>query len=160
MSNPGRLSSELHVKNVRCLFEQALCCLRHHAEVWLAYSKFELGQSAADPMAGGLQDNVKFSKTVLSEGIECNPQLTLLRVALAELEESSGNISAARDALRAAFVDIPNAFTFSVLQKFIRRFDGKTAARKFFSETMSARLDGLLNFEVGIIHSDCGAVRN
>lgn len=143
------MSSELHGRNMRCYFERALCCLRHHAEVWLAYSRFEQAQPIdTDESAAGAHDNIKISKAILMEGIECNSHVAILRVALAELEEASGNTMAARETLRSAFRDIPSAFTFSVLQRHIRRLDGKLQARKFFSDTMSARLDGALNFEV------------
>lgn len=150
IENPGHLTPELHVANVRCLFERALCCHRHHAEVWMAYSRFELEQpQITEATTAGLpSDSLKQAKAVLKEGIKCNAQMSILRIALAELEEATGGVAAAREVLRQAFLETPNAFTFSVLQRHIRRVGGKTEARKFFSETMAARLDGVLNYEV------------
>ena len=46
------------------------------------------------------------------------------RIALAELEEVSGNLVAAKRALHSSFDNIPSGFTFSLLQRFVRRIEG------------------------------------
>lgn len=155
LSNPCNLSPDLQRNSMRCLFERALCCHRHHPEVWLTFSRFELNQTYESDSSNNLVqvasfdgDAKKMCKSILMEGVECNTGVAILRIALAELEESSGNAGGAREILRQLFADAPSAFTFSVLQRHIRRLDGRTAARRLFSDTMSARLDGTLNYEV------------
>jgi hypothetical protein len=74
--------------------------------------------------------------------------VALLRLAYAELEEKLGNLDLANDILRGCFQAIPAGFTFSVLQRFVRRREGVTAARKLFSETLPLRQDKALAFEV------------
>jgi hypothetical protein len=153
LGNSGNLIAELHYANMRCVFERALCCHRHNAEVWLSFAQYEnklRAVSAEDAAPDTPADAARRAKAVLQEGADCNAGVAVLRVALAELEEGCGRAAAARDALRMAYTEIPNPFTFSVLQRHIRRLDGKTAARSFFSESMPARLDGVLNYEVGL----------
>lgn len=94
--------------------------------------------------AGGLAE----AKAVLREALDCNAQVASLRIALAELEEEGGDVDAAKDTLRAAFAAMPSGFTFSVMQRLVRRTEGIVAARKCFSDTMSLRCDGSLDHEV------------
>lgn len=153
LENPGNLCPELHAINMRCIYGRALCCHRHNAEVWLSYARYEsqlVNLWDGSSSTGTSPEATKRSKALLQEAIECNSGVSILRIALAELEETNSNPTVARETLRSAFVENPNPFTFSVLQRHIRRLEGKTAARLFFSETMPARLDGILNFEVSL----------
>lgn len=50
-----------------------------------------------------------------------------------------GKLEAAKEVLRVTFEQNPCGFTFSLLQKFIRRNLGITAARRLFSETQAMR---------------------
>lgn len=121
------------------VFDQALAAFRFHAEVWLSYAQYELGQQPP---------RVAEARAILKEAIDLIPNVSFLRIALAELEEVHGGADAARDLLRTSFEKLPSALTFSVYQRFIRRTDGMNAARKLFSETFSLRADKTLGTEV------------
>ena len=150
-TNPGNLSSELHTQDMRCIFERALCCYRHNAEVWLSYARYEYSpKPVLGSVLSGSLEAENLSKSIIREGIECNTGVFVLRAALAELEEVCGNLAAARDVLRQSYADIPNPFVFSVLQRHVRRLDGIIPARSLFSDTMCARLEGILNYEVSL----------
>ena len=69
---------------------------------------------------------------------------------MAEFEEQHNSIDAAYEVLKSAFDRVPSAFTFALLQRVTRRRDGKVAARRLFSETLSMRKDGVLGCEVGM----------
>lgn len=89
------------------------------------------------------------ARSVCLLAIECNPSVSLLRVALAELEEVAGSNEAAEAVLRETFQTVPCGFTFALYQRFVRRTSGKLAARKLFSGTMGLRSsDPQLGFEV------------
>ena len=130
MTNPDNLSSEQHDSLMMLIFEQSLCCLLHHPEVWMTYAKFRQQTSGANE-----------ARVVYREAIEIIPDVVALRLALAELEEGEGSREASRNILRAAFEKIPCAFTFSALQRFVRRTEGMSAARKLFSTTLPTRMD-------------------
>jgi hypothetical protein len=72
----------------------------------------------------------------------------MLWLELSELEERFNGVDAAAEVLRNAFDQIPSAFSFALLQRVIRRRDGKSAARKVFAETIALRHEGVLGFEV------------
>ena len=86
-------------------------------------------------------DGIVEARNVYAEAINIIPDVVSLRLALAELEESNGNTESSKIVLRTAFERIPCAFTFSALQRFIRRRDGVTAGRKLFSDTLAVRKD-------------------
>lgn len=90
--------------------------LRLHPEVWIELSRLE--QSQVPP-------RVTEARAVLKEGIDLIPDIALLRIGLAEFEESQSNFEAAREAYRGAFEAVPCALTFSSFQKFVRRREGQ-----------------------------------
>lgn len=137
--NPDNLPSESLKEAMQMVYEQCLCCMRFHPEVWLSLAKFKIqgGRSCIDD-----------ARLVFEEAIETLPNVAFLRVAYSELEEHYGSNDKARDILAAAFAQLPSGLTFSVLQRFIRRRDGIVAARKFFSDTLPMRLDKKLGYEV------------
>ena len=131
---------EFHNKMMKMIFEQCLCCLLHHPEIWMTYAKFQQVVSGAND-----------ARNVYKEAIDVIPEVVSLRLALAELEESLGNKVASKVVLKTALEKIPCAFTFSALQKFVRRTEGIIAARKLFSDTLPVRQDAsreLLGLEV------------
>lgn len=138
MTNPDNLSKEPHHALMRLVYEQCLCCLLHHPEVWMSYARLQLD-------AGGATD----ARTVYRQAIEVVPDVVALRVALAELEEAQGNQDAAKGILKGAFDKLPCAFTFATYQRFVRRKEGISAARKVFSETLTLRRD-LSNEALGL----------
>jgi hypothetical protein len=155
LSNPCNLDAQQQRQYIRAVFDRALCCHRHHPEVWLSLARFELNagptstsDSTSSKTAGSDGGNILEAKSVLREALGCNPHVACLRVALAELEEECGDLEAAKETLRAAFAAMPSGFTFSVLQRFVRRTEGIVAARKCFSDTISLRCDGTLDHEV------------
>ena len=113
---------------MKFIFGQCLCCLLHHTEVWMTYAKFRQ-----------TTDGIVDARNIYVEAIEIIPDVVSLRLALAELEESNGNDESSKIVLKIAYERIPCAFTFSALQRFIRRRDGVTAARKLFSDTLAIR---------------------
>ena len=130
MSNPDNLSPQVHIHMMQLVFEQCLCSFLRHPEVWLSYGQYQL-QNVGVPEA----------RAVYREAIDVIPDVIALRIALAELEECNGNKDAAKLTLRQAFERIPTAFTFAAYQRFVRRCEGISAARKVFSETLPIRKD-------------------
>jgi hypothetical protein len=130
MTNPDNLSTEQHDLLMKLVFEQSLCCLLHHPEIWMTYAKFQQQAAGANE-----------ARNVYREAIEIIPDVVALRLALAELEEAEGSRDASRSVLRTAFEKIPCAFTFAALQRFMRRTEGMTAARKLFGTTLPTRMD-------------------
>ena len=130
ITNPDNLGTDQHNSLMNFVFEQCLCSLMHHTEVWMTYAKFR--QTI---------DGIVEARNVYSEAINIIPDVVSLRLALAELEECNGNTESTKIVLRTAFERIPCAFTFSALQRFIRRREGVTAGRKLFSDTLAVRKD-------------------
>ena len=130
MTNPDNLSTEQHQAFMKMIYEQCLCCLLFHPEVWMGYARLQQESEGA-----------AIARQVYQEAIEIVPDIVALRVALAELEEAEGNNDAAKAALKAAFDKLPSAFTFATLQRFVRRKETIAAARKIFTDTLLLRRD-------------------
>jgi len=124
------------------LFDRFLACFFLHPEAWMMLSRCELTFFSAVN-----------ARNALKEAILVIPNTPTLWLALSELEEKNGDVESAADILRLCFEQIPNSFTFSLLQKFIRRRDGKVAARKLFSDTILLRDEGVLGLEVYVAHA-------
>ena len=139
----------LHKQLMTLVFEQCLCCFRHHPEVWLSYCKYTRSYLKELHHA-----NVLILRGMYREAIGTIPYCALLRIAWAEMEEEAGNMEISRDILRVCYEFVPSALTFSVLQRHIRRKEGKTAARKCFSETLPLRLERKLPIEVYYAHAE------
>lgn len=110
MSGPDYLNPESFVPMVRMVYEQCLCCFRFNPEVWISAAHFEQdpsqrraesssGLSAAQagtaPMesAEAHEAMQNGARAVLIEAVDANPGVTLLRCALAELEEGAGMLN-------------------------------------------------------------------
>lgn len=122
------------------IYDQCISCFLRHPEIWINLANFELESSGPSE-----------ARAIFREAIEHIPKIVMLRLAFAEFEEKLGNNDAVYDILMKAFHQIPCGFTFSVLQRFIRRREGVSAARKLFSETYLLRQDKALAFEVSIL---------
>lgn len=122
------------------LFDKCLCCFRHHSEVWISRAKYE------QLISGQASE----ARLVLKEAIETLPDMVTLRIALAELEEENGNIDLAHSVYRTAFDTNPTPLMFHVFQRFLRRREGRNAARMFFAETSSLRVAGVLGHQVSL----------
>jgi hypothetical protein len=157
MDNPDRLGDEQHRQYLRLVYDKCLCCFRLHPEVWLSMARYELT----------IPNGVVQARAVLKEALttlpqvpssslhslthfspSLTPQSTILWLELSELEERFNGVDAAAEVLRNAFDQVPSAFSFALLQRVIRRRDGKSAARKVFAETIALRHEGVLGFEV------------
>jgi hypothetical protein len=121
------MDAEHHRQYLLMLYDQCLCCFRHHAEVWVSLAQLEMTSSGATA-----------ARTIFREGIEVVPSSALLRIAFAEMEEQFGTLDTARDVLDASFQAVPSALMFSAYQRFLRRNDGVNAARRIFSEYIVA----------------------
>lgn len=130
LTNPENLDDEGHQSHMIMIFDQSLCVLQHFAEIWLSYSDYLSKIKGADS-----------AKTLLQEAVVILPQVASISIAIAELDEREGQIDAARTILNQLFTSQPSAFSFSVLQRFIRRVDGIDAARKLFESTHTARMN-------------------
>eukprot|EP01041_Mallomonas_annulata_P001032 gene1032-2022_t len=142
LTNPLNLPPESLHEMIILVYDQCISCMRLHPEIWISLAKYQ-------------QENTSIiaARSVYKEAIEIIPDVAILRLGLAELEENQGNLEVSRDVLRQAFLELPSAFTFATLQRFIRRVDGKAGARKCFSETLPLRRDGTLNYEVLMAHA-------
>ena len=151
LKNPENLDEEGHANHMQLVFDQCLCVLRFYPEIWLSYADYlytsRSGVSAADS-----------ARAILNEAIEVLPQAACLHVAIAELEEREEKIEDARHSLNNLFLKQPSAFSFSVLQRFIRRIDGVQAARDLFQSTFTARMDptksNTLGYAIYMAHAE------
>ena len=84
MGNPDNLPTESFVSIIRMLYDQCLCCFQYNPEVWLSYAMFEKQHS---PSGSGLAA----ARKLILESIRNNEKVSLLYVALAELEEEHEN---------------------------------------------------------------------
>lgn len=139
LSNPDNLSANALNDMIRMIYEQCLSCFTRHPEVWISFANFEFEASG-----------IMAARAIYREAVEMAPKSALLRLAHAEVEEKHGNYELAEELIRGAFINIPSGFTFSVLQRYIRRRDGKLPARKVFSDTLGLRQEKNLAFEVQI----------
>lgn len=162
LGNPDNLEVVSFRTYIRMIYDQFLCCFRYNAEVWLSLVQFVLQQT--DKKVAVCE-----AREIYKQGIDCNPGVSLLRIGLAELEEvgvdsqlldgnkeqvefSTGDVVAAEETLREAFLNQPGGFTFAVYQRFVRRRSGKLAARKLFGSTLSLRNENpKVGFEVSIV---------
>lgn len=147
MTNPDNLTDDAHKAYMRMIYDQCLCCLRLHAEVWMGLARFEASQTS------GVDDSINEARNVYREAIEIIPNVAFLHVSYAEFEEINNNIDTARDILKSFFDKMPSAFTFAVYQRFVRRHDGLLAARKLFNDTLPQRLDNNFGFEIYLVHA-------
>jgi len=139
--NPENLDAAVLGEVLQMVYDQCLCCLRFHPEIWLSLAKFKIKEG------GGLK-GMAAARTVMNEAISVLPGVALLRVAYSEFEEQWGSPDTARKILDEAFAQLPCGLLFAVKQRFIRRRDGIVAARQFFSDTLPMRLDKKLGYEV------------
>jgi hypothetical protein len=109
------------------IYNQCLCCFRFHSEIWICFSNFEKNYDPSE------------AKKILNEGIEVNQNNLFLRVTLSEVDEALNKLDDAKKTLELAYENQRNGYSFSILQKFIRRYFGIIAARKLFSETAFVR---------------------
>jgi hypothetical protein len=124
------------------VFDRFLCCFLFHPEAWIMYSKYRL-----------LYYGIVEARNTMKEAVLIIPKVPCLWLAFSELEEKNGDVDSAVDILRTNFEQNPSAFTFMLLQKLIRRKDGKIAARKLFSDTIILRNDGILGLEAYVAHA-------
>eukprot|EP00953_Heterococcus_sp_UTEX-ZZ885_P016425 9235-Heterococcus_DN1.PRE.2 len=89
MSNPERVNDAGLKLRVRHSFTQCLSCFRLHPEIWHDLARFEA-------LMGG--DDITIANSVYKQAIEVLPQCELLRIGLADLEESRSNTKAAKQA--------------------------------------------------------------
>jgi hypothetical protein len=124
--------SEAQLKaNLDMLFDRFLSCFSLHPEAWLMFARYQLQYHGAEE-----------ARSTLKEAILVIPQVPTLWLELAEFEEKCGDVDSALGVLRLCFEQNPSAFSFSLLQRFVRRKEGKTAARKLFSDTLVLREGG------------------
>lgn len=98
MSGPDYLNPESYAPMIRMVYDQCLCCFRYNPEIWLSLAQFERdlpgraadGTGVAAPSAEAVDKAVAAARLVYLEAVDANPSVTLLRSALAELEETSG----------------------------------------------------------------------
>ena len=169
---------------IRMIYEQCLCCFLYNPEVWISYAYFEQYKYdimiSANINTSHLQQqnqlqqqqnqinkdnnnnnlinnnkvNINDSRQVLLHAIENNPSVIYLRINLSELEEIDHNLEAAKEILRVTFEQLPNGFTFSLYQKFLRRNLGIIASRKLFKETINLRkYQPKIGFEIYLSHA-------
>lgn len=183
MSGPDYLNPNTFIPMIRMIYEQCLCCFLYNAEVWISYAYFEQHKYdiiiSANINTSHLQQqqlqqqqnqinkdtnnnnlindnkvNINDSRQVLLHAIENNPSIIYLRINLSELEEIDHNLEAAKEILRVTFEQIPNGFTFSLYQKFLRRNLGIIASRKLFKETINLRkYQPKIGFEIYLSHA-------
>ena len=146
-TNPDNLTEDAHKSYMRMIYDQCLCCLRLHPEVWMGLARFEASQTT------GVDVSVNEARNVYREAIDIIPNVAFLHIAYAEFEEINNNIDTAREILKLFFDKMPSAFTFAVYQRFIRRHDGLLAARKLFNDTLPQRLDNNFGFEIYLVHA-------
>jgi tetratricopeptide (TPR) repeat protein len=127
---------------INFLFDRFLTCFYFHPEAWIMLSQCQLQFFTSTD-----------ARNTLKESILVIPNVPTLWLNLAELEESDGDVESAEDILRLCFEQVPSSFTFAIFQKFIRRKDGKVAARKFFSDTVLLREEGVLGLETYVAHA-------
>jgi hypothetical protein len=41
MTNPDNLNTDQHNTMMKLVFEQCLCCMLHHPEIWMTYARFQ-----------------------------------------------------------------------------------------------------------------------
>lgn len=159
MDNYDAANPDAYRPTVHMAFQQCLSCFLHYPEVWIAFAQFEHAQQQArdakeqDKML--LLDRDVVAKGLLQEAIRHNPQSTILRIALAEIEESVGHLDEVLRILKDMFVAQPDGFTFTIYQRFVRRQAGLVAARKLFSETapLRATLPAETTLELYLAHA-------
>jgi len=150
------------------LFNQCLNAFYYHSEIWLAYSHFEYSpmpmivssylntitqqqqqqqgrdEDQADnntnsATGGDNSTPIDRAKHILSLAITINPSVIYLRVALAELQELSHDISASQAQYQQLFDTFPHGITFTWYQRFVYRHVGILAARILFKNTFWLR---------------------
>lgn len=142
MTNPDNLPPDSFKNMIRMVYDQCLCCYLQHPEVWLGYARFEHVYSSIDD-----------ARVIYKNAVEILPNVTYLRIALAELEESLSNYTEAREVLRSCYEMIPSSLSFAVYQRFLRRTDGIVAARKLFSDSLPRRVANVFGLEVYLVHA-------
>lgn len=144
-------------KSLMCLvFEQCLCCFRYYPEIWMSYCNYIKSTN--------ITSSVLPIRALFREAISIIPSCAVLRIAWAEVEEEFGNVEISRDILKQGYEATLTPIAFGALQRFIYKKDGKTAARKCFSETYPLRMEALsqsksesrskLGLEVYLMHAE------
>ena len=142
--NPSNLDANELLSMMKMIYEMCLCCFRHHAEVWLSYANY---------LSSNDDGSMEEAKGVLREAVDTIPSVTILRFALAEMEELSGSVEGARSVLMAAYEQHPSGLSFGIFQRFVRRHDGFIAARKLFSDTQHLRQEKRVGFDIYMVNA-------
>jgi tetratricopeptide (TPR) repeat protein len=131
------------IERVRHTYAQCLCCLRHFPEIWYDVAQFEEESGDLDRAAA-----------TYVEAVGVLPKGELLRVAQADLEEARGHLKEARE-LWGSYLEAFSSSTFAhtLYQRFVRRTEGKNAARKAFSNTLALRKAGKLGYQIYLAHA-------
>lgn len=142
LKNPHDLS-EVSLRAVMDFtFDKLLSNFFFYPEVWIMASKYQSQYYSKDD-----------ARNILNEGLNHIPNVPTLWMALAQFEEECGNYNSALDVLRGCFERNPSSFSFALLQQYVRRKEGKNAARRLFSDTVALREEGILGIESYVAHA-------
>lgn len=141
--NPERVDPHaLYMRRIHT-YAQCLVVLRHYPEIWHELALFYAQLGGYDK-----------AMAVYKEAIEVLPTSELLRISRADMEEERGNIKEAKACWKEYLNVFPSSTVCRIMyQKFLRRTEGKEAARSAFAATRKLRMSGKLGYEIYLAHA-------
>ncbi|ERM99059.1 cleavage stimulation factor subunit 77 isoform X1 [Amborella trichopoda] len=121
--NPQRIDSTSSNRRVIFTYEQCLMYLYHYPDIWYDYATWHAKNEPRDAAI-----------KVFQRALKALPDSEVLRYAYAELEESRGDVQAAKKVYESLLANSVNATALAHIQfmRFLRRTESVDAARKYF----------------------------
>jgi cleavage stimulation factor subunit 3 len=125
--NPGRAEPGPLATRVLLTYQQCLCSLRFFPDVWHAYAAYHVERNDPDS-----------ARMVFQESLKVLPDSNLLSFSYCDFEETVKQPAHAKKEYERLLAHAPSALVLIQFQRFVRRTEGKEAARKIFQRARKA----------------------
>ena len=141
-SNPENVDPVALKDRVRLAYRQAFAYFYHFPEVWFEFALYEQES-----------DDVEAAASLFARAVHAVPDCLLLHMGYAELEEGRGHPEQGAEVLKGFLAREPSTLGYIAYQHYVRRTQGKEAARKVFSSTKDLRRKGVLSYQLYLAHA-------
>ena len=140
--NPENVDPVALKDRVRLAYRQGFAYFYHFPEVWFEFALYEQES-----------DDVAAAASLFARATRAVPDCLLLHLAWAELEEGRGRAERGVEILKGFLGREPSTLGYITYQHFVRRTQGKEAARKVFTSTKDLRRKGVLGYQWYLAHA-------
>ncbi|TFJ80783.1 hypothetical protein NSK_007960 [Nannochloropsis salina CCMP1776] len=141
-NNPENVDPVALKDRVRLSYRQAFAYFYHFPEVWYEFAAYEQES-----------DDVVAAASLFARAARAVPDCLLLHLAWAELEDGRGRGDKGAEILKGFLIQEPSTLGYVAYQHYVRRTQGKEAARKVFTATKDLRRKGVLTYHWYLAHA-------